>query len=721
MSCCGRFRAWIVAAFLSLAVIVAVQSEQRARAEVIPEATVVVVNSESWVSRWLANEYQQLRGIPDDNIVHLTGLPDFERLRVDDFRQLILEPLLRIIAERGLKRQIHALVYSADIPTTIDVRADVGERKLPQIFTLDAAINGLTYTYPLVLQKDVRYLNLDINAYAQRVTTVHDDGTVSVSQPQSFRADDGWSSAGEPVADAAAPRFLLSTVLSVTAGRGLAVEESLQQLRRSVAADYSRPKGTVFFPKNGDVRSRTREWGFESAARQLQRLGVPAEVTSGVLPPNETDVAGAVIGIADFNWQATGARIQPGAIVEHLTSFGGVMTAGAGQTPLTEFLRQGAAGASGTVTEPYAIQAKFPTPFIQVNYAQGLSLVESFYQSVSGPYQLLIVGDALCRPWAERIEVTVTGWPADGIARGELPLTPQARSSAGTAAAEYRLYVDGRWHSTAKQEAGDVTLRCDTTQLAAGVHAIRVVAIGPRPIPFIGYFDRLLIVDREADDFLVGAPEDGELNRDAPFEFELKCAGAKEISLRHQGRELAKVVGESGRVMVDPRSLGPGPISIQPLATIGDRQVYGRRRRWVLPASAARAPLSAEQIKATADRPAGLRLRVGDGAWMTSTESRGDWLQKLNAKPGESVTLEWDVQAAVEALYQLQWTGRVKMVELLVNDQPVTWPVHGSWRYVPVRLAAGNHRLTLRCQLEENPTLELRWGTRGTTWLKSVR
>ena len=60
-----------------------------------------------------------------------------------------------------------------------------------------------------------------------------------------------------------------------------------------------------------------------------------------------------------------------------------------------EFLRHGAAGSSGTVTEPYAIQAKFPTPFIQTVYAHGYTLGEAFYQSVSGPYQLLIVGDAL--------------------------------------------------------------------------------------------------------------------------------------------------------------------------------------------------------------------------------------------------------------------------------------------------------------------------------------
>jgi len=61
------------------------------------------------------------------------------------------------------------------------------------------------------------------------------------------------------------------------------------------------------------------------------------------------------------------------------------MRANAGQTPLTEFLRFGAAGASGTVTEPYAIPAKFPDPFVHVHYVAGCCLAESFYQSITGP------------------------------------------------------------------------------------------------------------------------------------------------------------------------------------------------------------------------------------------------------------------------------------------------------------------------------------------------
>ena len=136
--------------------------------------------------------------------------------------------------------------------------------------------------------------------------------------------------------------------------------------------------------------------------KRLQEHGVRGEIVDGSLPQGRDDVLGLVAGSAGFDWPASQSRILPGAICEHLTSFGGVMQENAGQTPLTEFLRHGGALSSGTVTEPYAIAAKFPLPFLHDHYAQGCSAAEAFYQSLSGPYQLLIVGDPLCTPWASR-------------------------------------------------------------------------------------------------------------------------------------------------------------------------------------------------------------------------------------------------------------------------------------------------------------------------------
>lgn len=213
---------------------------------------------------------------------------------------------------------------------------------------------------------------------------------------------------------------------------------------------------------------------FRSAAAALQKLGVKAEVQSGVLPKDCADVMGAAIGIASFKWQDCGSKIAPGAFCDHLTSYGGVMT-GAGQTVLSEFIRYGAAGACGTVTEPYAIAAKFPSPFLHVYYASGCSLGEAFYQSVKAPYQQLLVGDPLCQPWAAAPEVQVEGLKAGQTVEKSCWLRPTA--SHALEVERYELYVDGVLRH--RCEAGG-RLRLDVNGLAAGEHEARVVALaGP--------------------------------------------------------------------------------------------------------------------------------------------------------------------------------------------------------------------------------------------------
>ncbi len=307
--------------------------------------------------------------------------------------------------------------------------------------------------------------------------------TFEMQPARGFRAEVGWLPNGESTEPQRGARYLLSTVLAVTAGRGNSVEDALACLRRSAAADGTKPTGTVYFLGNDDIRSTTREWAFEAAVKKLETLGVNAVIEDGVLPQQKTDVAGAVIGIADFDWPKSGSSMRPGAIVEHLTSFGGVMTMGAGQTPLTEFLRHGAAGSSGTVTEPFAIQAKFPNAFLHVHYASGCSLAEAFYQSVTGPYQLLIVGDPLCAPWRKTLTITVEGFAADKPLEGKVTLSPKAESPDGLGTNGFSLYIDGLRVETMKSE-GEFTL--DTTRFADGSHTITILARGNDLIETIG-------------------------------------------------------------------------------------------------------------------------------------------------------------------------------------------------------------------------------------------
>lgn len=195
----------------------------------------------------------------------------------------------------------------------------------------------------------------------------------------------------------------LAIVLTDLGPRGVIQEEAEAHLRASVAADGTAPTGTVWFMASPDRRrTAPRRWAFTAAAAAIRDLGIEAEVRDGTLPPSDTEVAGAIIGAGDFDWPGSGARVLPGAWCDHLTSFGGALEAGAGQTPLTVFLRAGAAGAGGAVAEPGNLAQKFPSAFVHLHRVRGLSLVEAVHRSLPCPYQYLVVGDPLSRPWPAR-------------------------------------------------------------------------------------------------------------------------------------------------------------------------------------------------------------------------------------------------------------------------------------------------------------------------------
>jgi hypothetical protein len=392
-------------------------------------------------------------------------------------------------------------------------------------------------------------------------------GAVNLSSVGShgFRNWYGWGTKGELI-EGGGSRYLLSTMLGVIAsgpppaGRGNSVEEIEQYLQRSAAADGTMPKGTIYFMANGDIRYTTRRPPVEMVVDQLKSLGVSAVIEQGAIPQNKPDVQGLLCGISDFDWKASGSKILPGAICETLTSWAGNF-ATKEQTPLTEFLRYGAAGASGTVTEPLAIQNKFPYATIQLHYARGCSLAESFYQSLYAPYQLLIVGDPLCRPWANIPEVTVAGAAAGDVLKGKVSLKPSAKlSRPGSGRVDrFELFVDGlRTDAT----NADDPISLDTTQYADGDHELRVVGIENSPIESQG---RAIIPVRFSNydrsiKFTVSPERVVRLGEKITLSAE--AAGVQGIAFYQNYRIVDRFKGEKGEVTVDSRMFGEGPITL---------------------------------------------------------------------------------------------------------------------------------------------------------------
>jgi len=96
----------------------------------------------------------------------------------------------------------------------------------------------------------------------------------------------------------------------------------------------------------------------------------------------------------------------PGALADHLTSFGGDLLSSASHTDQMSSLRWLEAGATasyGSVSEPCNYWQKFPNPSVLFkNYVQGNSAIEAYWKSVAWPAQGLFIGEPLAAPYARR-------------------------------------------------------------------------------------------------------------------------------------------------------------------------------------------------------------------------------------------------------------------------------------------------------------------------------
>ena len=536
-----------------------------ARAGGGPENVFLVVNATSPGSLAVANAYASLRGIPPINVLMLPWKGSREAVTISTFRTDLLRPILQAIDSRKLSPQIDCVVYSTDFPWRIDFMEElprelVGRDKFPS-----GSLTGMTMLYAAVQTGSPEYLDPASNRYWRPVGT---DGVPATTV--GFRGWYGWGPVGELI-EAGGSRYLLSAVLGVTDGRGNTVPEIVRYLRSATAADGTRPPGTIYFVTNSDVRTTTRSAVFPGVVAALEKLGVKAAVVKGTLPTGKRDVAGLMTGAADLDWPGSGCAVVPGAICENLTSFGGIFTPSAGQTPLSVFLRAGAAGSSGTVIEPFALQAKFPHPAIQVHYARGATLVEAFYQSVRSPYQLLVVGDPLCRPWASIPVVEAVIAPDARPVEPHAPLTgvvefePRATVSGGGAVDRFELFVDGMRLS---QCGLGERLSVDTTQLADGYHELRLVAIESSPLESQGRWimpvsfannDRTLSLDVEPR----------RVKPSGTVRVSVSGTGLESVVIFAMGRVLGRTRESTSSVEVPAELLGRGSVTIQAIGRAG--------------------------------------------------------------------------------------------------------------------------------------------------------
>jgi len=151
-------------------------------------------------------------------------------------------------------------------------------------------------------------------------------------------------------------------------------------------SDRARSVRSVLFPPPGPLRRQSVEVHVETtqAIEYAQRVLI-----------YETGLA-KVPKLDTLKW-------VPGALADHLTSFGGVLDSANGQMSILDWISSGATASYGTVSEPCAHPQKFPHPqVLLLNYLQGATAIEAYWRSVAWPQQGVFIGEPLAAPFARR-------------------------------------------------------------------------------------------------------------------------------------------------------------------------------------------------------------------------------------------------------------------------------------------------------------------------------
>lgn len=184
---------------------------------------------------------------------------------------------------------------------------------------------------------------------------------------------------------------------------------AFELISRGTAADGSlrpmgRPNVVALYAVTGD-KARNVRAPLNPKPQTVSRHGVEIEVTSPVhTSKRRYDPSRLVL-------YQTGAirvphlsdlRFADGALADHLTSSGGALAIQeGGQMSALEWIKAGATGSYGTVSEPCNHPQKFPHPRVVLQeYLNGSTLLEAYWKSVAWPAQGVFIGEPLAAPFS---------------------------------------------------------------------------------------------------------------------------------------------------------------------------------------------------------------------------------------------------------------------------------------------------------------------------------
>jgi uncharacterized protein (TIGR03790 family) len=361
-----------------------------------PKNVLIVVSDKSPEALALANYYAERRGVPRTHVARIPLRP-LESIRWDVYQRSVVDVVEDHIRRHKLQDFISVWATTPGCPFIVENNSSSGVIYFggPQAPSSNPSSPGAF---------------MESNGYFDKM--------VGYDRPR----------------EAARGRYL---AMRIDAG---SIPDTTRLIDNSIAADGSFPDGTVYL-LDGDGPRSSRKDSIPTAQKLLEVLGRKVVRRSSGKLEGASDVVGLYTGVIWMNVSAN--KYLPGALADHLTSFGGRMKLYRGQLAASDFLAAGCSASYGTVVEPYNYPAKFPTAQLHVYYALGFTAVESYWMSVAWPQQGLFIGDPLTRPYGAPPTIAVNDLAPEEVVSGVVDFEIAATAPKGQGVAGVDVLLDG--------------------------------------------------------------------------------------------------------------------------------------------------------------------------------------------------------------------------------------------------------------------------------------
>lgn len=345
---CSKLQKWLPAAvalmLFSAALSAGIQPHiSLPQTGLMPEDIAVIVNDDDPLSRRIGDYYQRARQIPKANVIHLNFPPNRSTLSSDEFIKL------KAKIDRLTPEHVQAFAVAWTAPYRVDC---------------------MSLTSALAFGFDKKYC-------ADKCEPTAPSPYFNASGPHPFDA------------------YKVRPAMMLAGATFTGVKDLID---RGIASDHTFPKGRAYLLNTSDKARSTRASIFAKTAEEFSGV-FPVQTLEADFISERQDVLFYFTGLTEVAMLDT-LEFIPGALADHLTSAGGMLTDSTQMSSL-RWLEAGATASYGTVVEPCSFPQKFPSPAVAMfHYAVGASAIEAYWKSVAWPGQGIFIGEPLAKPFA---------------------------------------------------------------------------------------------------------------------------------------------------------------------------------------------------------------------------------------------------------------------------------------------------------------------------------